>query len=261
MKEAVCNLFILLSFLTTGCGVKKDTFKINHRIYEDGRIFSYKYSIIQNGISKRIVPEKHELGMSVVSRGEYENYLFDTSADTVFIDTLIFYVSNFTTRKGRKIVDRGTTMLFYGQHFSRYFGEAKLTNDKNCLRLFPMEEIWYESGFMNCLQVCPPLMMTSQAEINSKWTYSYWISNQYSNKNWIEWNDSLQISAEYTVLSIDSISTVLGKTECLNVHGTSISKIGQSSLTYAFSNVYGFLSMDYEILDGTKFSMELVAVK
>ncbi|UKN02727.1 hypothetical protein K6119_04260 [Paracrocinitomix mangrovi] len=262
MKSLIFILLLLLPALTFGHNSRNFTKFDFSKIYTVGKNFHFTYSVIKDKLEYKIVPKKPEgTGMNVRSRSEYEEYLLPITTDTIFLDTLILSVQELRVKKGKKFKSVGSRIWFVGENNQREFGIAQLVNSKDFLKIFPFEETWYESGFMNTIQANPALMMTNFPERDTSWTDAFSISQKYSNDKWQTWTDSLNVKSRYNIIGKDSISTALGKVDTWKISATAESKIGRSSLESYFSIKYGFVRINYTLVDGTQLNLELVSVE
>lgn len=257
------SLILILSFIYFPSSFGQNQNEINFaEIYTKGETFYFKYSIKKGDKSYSILPTmKEQIGMSVISRNEYDQYILPSNTDTIFVDTLIFSLQTASIRHEKNKQKLETGVWFCAARFQREFGFLKINDSKSNFKLSPYEDYFYHTGFMNSLLASPSPMILKTPKVGTTWKDSTSISDKHSHVNWKIWSDSLTVRSSYTILNKDSIQTNLGKLETWQIKAKSESSIGSSSLDVHFSSIYGFVILDYTLVDGTQFRIELIGKK
>ena len=263
MNKFILILLIVLPAISSGRNNRQNKIKYS-KIYTPGKKFYFNYSITKDNKKFKIVPvdwKNIKTGMSVKSRNDWEEYVFPETKDTVFTDTLMFSVSEYKIRKGKKYKPAGTVILFAAERFSRQFGHIDISSTKNYLKLIPFANQHNEVGFMQDMKASPPLMITAIPEQDSVWSDTSIVYNYRFSEAVTKYYDSLEVVSTYQILGRQIVNSVIGKIETWQIKSSSRSLAGSSQLNLNFSSEYGFVTIDFQLLNGARLKLELIGVE
>lgn len=248
--------FIIIGIILLGIGcskqfvtlvIEKEKIDSNNEIYKPGNVFIYDYEIIRG--EKRY---KLKNNNSIFNNSEFEFVPIESSEKEVDkIHMIVKPVSN------KERINKNQTQIYYLQEpiFSSMSGTGLVENDKN-VWIHPIRE-----GFFNCLETGPYPYVQFPLEIGKKWTDEMRINENWRNEIWGKWDGKLEIRYEYEVMELEVVETEIGKLECYKVNSKGKSKIGTTKLRSYFSKEYGFIRMEYDLVNDLKVNMWLVDFK
>ncbi len=107
-------------------------------------------------------------------------------------------------------------------------------------------------------QLNPYPFIPFPASIGKKWTWKLLVGDHWSDKRWVEWKGNVLVTSEYEIQEKTILKTAFGSLECYRVECVGSSRLGKTHLTYYFNDQYGFVSMVFTNMDGSKTILELI---
>lgn len=227
--------------------IEEENIDSNNEIYKTGNVFIYDYEIIQNEIRLKL---KNNTGMFA----QREFTLVPIDAENIEVDKIHLLV------KPVEDSDRSNenqTQISYLQEPS--FGGVNSTgaveNDKN---------VWIHPtryGFFNSLETAPFPFVQKPLAIGAEWTDQMQIGQPWGDKMWGQWEGPLLLTYNYKIVGKEILETEIGEIDCFVVESTAKSSIGETKLKSYFSEKYGFVRLEYELLNDLKVNMWLIETK
>jgi hypothetical protein len=214
----------------------------NNIIYSLGKEFVFAFDIIQD--TNFLYLNKNEIDEFILAKN---------SLDTNNISEIYL---NVIKARFLKRTNKNQTEIIY-----RFAPKPKFTastgvveNDKN---------VWLHpprNGFFKSLETCPFPYIKKGLENEKKWQDSMSIGNHWSNVVWGEWEGRLLLKYEYEIIGSVLINSDLGQINCIKIVAKANSRIGTSYLTSYYSDVFGFVRLEYVLFNGLKINLKLVKV-
>ena len=125
------------------------------------------------------------------------------------------------------------------------------------------ENVWIHPprrGFFKSLETCPFPYVKLRKSVGYEWADSMRIGDHWSDQRWGEWEGKLLLNYQYKISGTETLHSSLGDIDCLIIDATASSKIGESRLKAYFSEVYGFVRLEYTLFTGIKIELDLSSV-
>lgn len=111
------------------------------------------------------------------------------------------------------------------------------------------------------LQLCPyPFQFLDKNE--NQWSWEFSTGGFYLDPRWIDAKERIKIKYKYQRLPQEKINTKLGKLDCLVTKGVGTSDFKpdkfRTELISYFNQKYGFVRLEYTLINGDKLVMKLV---
>lgn len=116
-------------------------------------------------------------------------------------------------------------------------------------------------GFFNSLETAPFPFVKKPLQIGAKWTDQMKIGQGWGNEMWGQWEGSLIQTYNYKIAGKETLETPIGEIDCFVIESSSNSSIGETKLKSYFSEKYGFVRLEYELLNDLKVNMWLIETK
>lgn len=237
---------IVYSQMYNSLYIESDSINNNNVIYIPGKTFVYKYNIVHNGECKKLIKNEQielyqiDFKLEPVLCNENTNKLY------VFVDTC----------KYNQCSENSQTKIYYIDScgINTYTGTGVIENDQN-LWIHPVRY-----GFFRCLELCPYPYIKFPIQIGSELVDSNRIGQRWGNEFWGTWKGSQLLTYHYKVVGKQVIETNFGSIECYRIDSYSNTNLGISKLTAYFSEVYGFVQLDYEINPNLKIYFSLLEI-
>ena len=100
--------------------------------------------------------------------------------------------------------------------------------------------------------------MKKPLELGLEWTDQMRIGKNWGNKLWGEWKGQLLLTYSYKITEKKTIKTEIGEIDCFVIESSAKSEIGTTRLISYFSEKYGFVRLEYELLNDLKVNMWLI---
>ena len=97
--------------------------------------------------------------------------------------------------------------------------------------------------------------------MEAEWTDAMKIGQPWGDALWGTWEGGLVLSYSYKVTGKEKLKTPLGSIDCFVIESTADSSIGQTRLKSYFSNQYGFVRLEYHLLNNIQVNFWLVETK
>jgi hypothetical protein len=246
--------FLLLIIFQVGFSQQYDSVVIeeenvdeNNEIYKTGNVFIYDYEILQHDVSYKLKINSGSLG-----RRKYE--LVPIGTDSIGVEKIHLIV---LPVKDEARTNENQTQIAYLQEpvYDSYSSTGIVENDKN---------VWMHPiriGFFNSLQTAPFPFVKKPLEIGFQWTDQMIIGQAWGNGAWGEWEESLLLTYDYSIVRKEILETKIGQIQCYVIDGIAKSNIGNTKLRSYFSEEYGFVRLEYELLNDLKINMWLIETK
>ena len=137
----------------------------------------------------------------------------------------------------------------YFPDFAYISGTGIIENENN-IWLHPPRD-----GLFSALETCPFPYVKFPVKIGKEWKDKMKIGDQWCNEKWGVWKKKLLLSYGYKTTQKTKINTKLGELECYVIESTAKSEIGESKLKSFFSEKYGFVRLEYEMVTGLKVNL------
>ncbi len=97
--------------------------------------------------------------------------------------------------------------------------------------------------------------------MGSEWTDQMKIGQGWGNEMWGKWEGQLLLTYDYKITEKKTIKTEIGEIDCFVIESSAKSEIGTTKLTSYFSEKYGFVRLEYNLLNELKVNMWLIDFK
>ena len=87
------------------------------------------------------------------------------------------------------------------------------------------------------------------------------IGQNWGNEMWGKWEGQLLLTYNYKITEKKTVKTEFGEIDCFVIESSAKSEIGTKKLTSYFSEKYGFIRLEYELLNELKVNMWLIDFK
>lgn len=96
------------------------------------------------------------------------------------------------------------------------------------------------------------------ARLGNEWTDSLKIGAQWSNPLWKVWTGSVVLDYKYKITEHKSMIFRKQAVLCWVIESSAKSRLGETKLISYFNEEYGFIQMDYQNIDGSNISFNLL---
>ena len=244
MRQKLFLIFLFIGQVSFSQGFKtldieKKNVDSDNKIFKIGRAFIYDYEIIENDSVYK---------MSYIGGLPDRKFkLINRNSDTIN-SRIHLIVSKFD--KSEKTNKNQTEINYlYSPDFAYVSGTGIIENENN-IWLHPPRD-----GLFSSLETCPFPYVKFPVEIGKEWKDKMKIGDQWCNEKWGVWEKKLLLSYEYKTTQKTKINTKLGELECYVIESTAKSEIGESKLKSFFSEKYGFVRLEYEMVTGLKVNL------
>ena len=221
--------------------IERKNIDANNLIYQTGRLFVFDYEIIEND-------KKYKLSYNE----GYPNEKFElVYIETDTLDLKIHLLVPKPNKSERTNKKQTEIKYLYGPVFKSINGTGIVENEKNTWIHPPRQ------GFFKALETCPFPFVSLPLEIGKQWNDKMKISNHWSHEKWGAWEKKLMLSYNYKITERTVIETGIGNLDCYVIESSAESRIGESRLRSYYSEKYGFVRMEYEMVTGLKVNIWL----
>ncbi|MFP2995108.1 hypothetical protein ABN763_04325 [Spongiivirga sp. MCCC 1A20706] len=241
-----CLAFTLVGFSQQYDSVitEEEHIDANNAIYKTGNVFVYDYEIILKG-------KKYKLK---TNNGMFASTDFELTAkesDSIAVNRIHLIV---TPVADNERSNENQTQISYLQEpvYASLSSTGAVENDKN-VWIHPIRK-----GFFNALETAPFPFVKKPLMIGSKWTDQMKIGQGWANDMWGTWEGQLLLDYTYEIVDKKKMKTAIGAIDCYVVESTATSNIGTTKLTSYFSKQYGFVRLEYELLNDLTINMWLI---
>jgi hypothetical protein len=252
--------FLFLIFVQIGFSqqydsvvIEEDSIDLNNKIYKPGSVFVYDYEIIINDKKYKLKKNRSRHNQETKKR-EIDFDLVPIASDSIGVDKIHLIV------KPVEDTDRtneNQTQISYIEEpiFASFSSTGAVENNSN-VWIHPIRE-----GFFNSLETAPFPFIKSPFKIGTEWTDQMLIGEGWGNEMWGKWQGELLLTYTYKITDRKTIKTKVGEIDCFIIESKATSDIGASKLTSYFSEKYGFVRLEYQLLKKLKVNMWLVNFK
>lgn len=227
--------------------IEEENFDENNEIYKTGNVYIYDYEIIQDGKTFKL---KNNSGMFV--QREFE--LIPIEIDSIRIDKIHLIVPS--VDKTNRTFENQTKISYLQEPIYDLFSSTGAVENDSNVWIHPIRE-----GFFNCLEIAPFPFVKKPLVIGSDWTDQMKIGQGWRNEMWGFWEGQLLLTYNYYISKKEILKTKLGNIECFVIESEAISNIGTTKLKCYFSEKYGFVKLEYELLNDLKVNFWLLDFK
>lgn len=219
----------------------------NNEIYKPGNVFVYDYEIFLNG---KLFKLKRNKGM--FANAEFE--LVPMENDSIGVAKIHLLVKPIEDSERS---NENQTQISYLQDpsFPNIASTGAVENEKN-VWIHPIRD-----GFFNSLETAPFPFVKKPPKIGMQWTDQMLIGQGWGNEMWGQWEGQLLETYNYKITEQKTLKTKIGEIECFVIEATAKSQIGETKLTSYFSEKYGFVRLEYVLLNNLKVNMWLIETK
>jgi hypothetical protein len=153
-------------------------------------------------------------------------------------------------------VNKNQTQIVYYQSpvYKSFSATGAVENEKN---------IWIHlirTGFFGALETAPFPYVQFPVKSGASWSDEIRISEIWSNELWGEWDGNLFLSLNYRVEGQEEVVTDFGTILCTIIQSEANSSLGTTKLKMYFSSDFGFVKMEYKLLNGLEVDFMLTEV-
>lgn len=244
-------LFIsLVLFQTAFCQqydtvfLEEEDVDADNEIYKIGNVFIYDYEIIIDG-------EPHKLMHNSRSFARRQFELVPADTDSVGIEKI--YLLILPSEEGARSNENQTEIaLLQGPAFDSYSTTGAVENDQN-VWIHPIR-----SGFFNSLETAPFPYIKKPIEIGAEWSDQMVIGDGWGDELWGDWEDELLLTYNYKITGKETVKLPIGELECYVIESTAKGDPIFTKLTSWFSEEYGFVKYEYELMNDIRVTMEMI---
>lgn len=249
MKIKLAVLCLLI--LSTSCNkqltslvIEKDNIDSNNNIYQPGSVFIYDYEIIKDKKPLKLATNR---GMFAYS----EFKLTPAKSDNVEVDNIHLIVQ--PVSNGNRTNKNQTEIAYIqGPAFSSMSSTGAVENESN---------VWIHPirvGFFRSLETAPFPYIKYPLVIGKKWNDQMKIGENWSDELWGTWQGNLSLAYDFEITDKKKLLTDLGEIECYVVSSSAKSDMGVTNLTSYFSEEFGFVRLEYRLLNNLRVNMWLI---
>lgn len=222
----------------------KEPVDSNNKVYTVGSTFVFNYEIIYKGQKLKL-----NKNSGMFDSANFE--LVPNTSEDIKINTIELVV-NAASESER--TNKGQTQISYIQDpLSGSRHSTGLADNEHNIWLHPIR-----AGFFNALETAPFPYVKKPLEVGTEWTDQMKIGQPWGNEMWGTWDGSLLLSYHYKITEQDIIKSAIGHLECYVIESSATSDIGETKLKSYFSEKYGFVRMEYELLNDVKVNLWLI---
>jgi hypothetical protein len=237
----LCTLQIGFSQQYDSVIIEQDSIDSNNQVYKIGNVYVFDYEIIENGITKKLKTNSSS-GFELVEK---------KSNTSIGVDKIHLLVK---PTKGSSRSNENQTQISYlqGPEFSSFTTTGVVDNSEN-VWIHPIR-----SGFFSSLETCPFPFIKKPLKVGQKWKDAMLIGEHWKNKLWGEWTGQLLLEYNYKITGKEKINTEFGEVDCFVIESKANSKLGTTQLKSFYSEIYGFIRLEYVLLTGIKVNMWVI---
>lgn len=231
-------------------------FNQDNRIYTPGKTFVFSYDIFKLGDTLSV--NVNEVNDPKTPTWKFVNTHEEDSLTIKFLTIEIqdghggmddLFPDYRQTIMSQQYFSANRSLLFEGS-------TGLIENSKN---------IWihpFRGKYFSVLQFSPYPFVKLPIEEVSSWTWKLQgISERWSDARIVEYQSKQEATYAYKVTGKKTLTTRFGQLNCTVIHATARLAIGSSNLTAYFNDQYGFVRMEYNNIDGSAITLELVEVQ
>lgn len=233
--------------------IEEDSIDSNNKIYKPGTVFIYDYEIIENDKKYKLKKNKSKYNQEKKKR-EVDFELVQTKSDSIGTDKIHLLVK--PVEDTDRTNENQTEISYLEEPMYASLSSTGVVENSNNVWIHPIRE-----GFFNSLETAPFPFIKSPLEIGTEWTDQMLIGEGWGNEMWGKWEGELLLTYNYKITDKKTVNTEIGNIDCYIIESTAKSNIGVTKLTSYFSEKYGFVRLEYELLNELKVNMWLIDYK
>lgn len=246
---STCLLFVCIGFSQhyDTVVIENENIDRDNIIYKPGNVFIFDYEIVLKGETKKLQ----------FNKGRFTHSKFKIApiaSDSIEVDKIHLLVRPVADSER---TNENQTQITYLQEpqFASIPSTGVVENENN---------IWIHPirlGFFGALETAPFPYVQYPINIGDQWEDAMKIGQPWSNELWGQWEGRLHLKYEYRVDKKTTIETPLGDLECYIIESTANSTIGETKLKSYFSTKYGFVKLEYDLINNLEINMWLIDFK
>ncbi|WP_460219437.1 hypothetical protein [Psychroserpens sp. MEBiC05023] len=229
--------------------IEHENIDANNTIYKPGNVFIYDYVIIENDKKHKLKKNESRYNREKKMK-EIHFELVPLETDSIGVNTIHLIVK--PVADSNRTNNNQTQISYLQAPVFASLSSTGVVENSNNIWIHPIRK-----GFFSALETAPFPFIKTPIEIGAEWTDQMAIGENWGNEKWGQWEGELLLSYTYKIISKASIHTQLGEIDCYIIESTAKSDIGTTKLKSYFSEKYGFVKMEYELLNGLKVNMWL----
>jgi hypothetical protein len=228
--------------------IRPDTTNINrytedNEIYKLGNVYRFKYQYITT--------EEEELYYQRISSMDWEFVPKENLPDDAVIAFQMKVIPGVCNSDMQSCIE--FRYITNDGKFIPMWAKTGLIENKKNIWLHPPRE-----NFFKILELNPFPFIQIPYEKGNKWHWLLDIGAQWGDARWKEWEGGIENQYTYEIVDTNSlIHTPLGELNCYKVDSYAESELGKTYLTAYFSEIYGFVRLEYVNIDGSMLNIEL----
>lgn len=216
----------------------------NNEIYKIGNLFIYDYEIIQNGT-------KYKLKKNSDDGLQKDFQLAPIDSDSIGVDKIHMIIPSLPDSEK---MDPSQTMIIYIQiPIVESISSTNVAENEHNVWIHPIR-----SAFFNSLETAPFPYIKKPYIIGLEWSDQMVIGRNWGNELWGKWEGDLLLTYHYKLIDKTILKTEMGDLDCYKIESIATSRIGNTKLTFYFSEKYGFIRYEYELMKNLKINMWLI---
>jgi hypothetical protein len=220
--------------------IEQDSIDLNNQVYKIGNVYVFDYEIVENGITKKLKTNSRK-GFELVSK----------NSDSLGVDKIHLLIRE-TEDTSRTNENQTQISYLQGPEFSSFSSTGAVDNSYN-VWIHPIR-----SGFFSSLETCPFPFIKKPLQVGLEWKDMMLIGEGWGNKLWGEWTGELLLEYNYKISGKEKINTNFGEVECFVIDSKADSELGSTTLKSFYSDIYGFIRLEYVLLTGIEVNMWVV---
>lgn len=224
--------------------IEKENIDADNEIYKPGNVFVYDYEIIVDGVRCKL--KKNE---GMMARRDFE--LVPEGVENIAVEKIHMIIQ--AVPDGQRTNGNQTQMSYLQEPiFDSMNSSGVVENDKN-VWIHPVR-----NGFFNALETAPFPFIKKPLNVGAEWTDRMLIGQPWSDPLWGTWEGKLLLSYHYKITGKKTLKTKLGAVSCYVIESTAQSTMGETKLKSYYSEKYGFVRLEYELMNDLKVHLWLV---
>jgi hypothetical protein len=235
--------------------IETDSIDENNIIFKENTIFTYDYEIIKDGKRLKLKNSfnefiEHSIDLHANFRLHFE--YVNADLDSIPIDKILLVITPLS--QGGVYPER----THYNQTQAIFLTQPKFWDTDVTGLVENSTNVWMHpirEGYFQALQTCPFPYIKQPYSVGSTWADS--MSIGYGKDTGIgEWpGDYATLHYSYKIIDKKAVETKIGNLDCFIVESTAKSEYFETTLTTYFSEKYGFVRLEYTLINGIKINL------
>jgi len=219
----------------------------NNEIYKTGKVYIFDYEIIYKGIRHKL---KKNNGM--FASNDFE--LATIGADSIMVDKIHLIVQPILEANSSN--ENQTQISYIEEPAYQSFHSTGLVENEENIWIHPIRK-----AFFNSLETAPFPFVKKPLKTGLEWKDEMKIGQGWRNEMWGTWDGQLLLTYDYRITGKVTLTTEIGELDCFIIESSANSTIGETKLKSYFSETYGFVRLEYELLNNLEVNFWLVDYK